>query len=446
MARTLKDTFRALKNRKMLFLLFLGMSSGLPFSLTLGTLQAWMVDVQIDLKTIGLFAFLRLPFSLKFLWSPFMDRFAPKFLDRRRGWAFLAQVILSILIAFMAVTDPTTQIKQLLVLTLLVNFFSASQDIVLDAYRREVLKDEELGIGVGVFINGYLIAMRFISGAFALLLPKFMPWSSVYLIMASFMALGAVATVFAPHIIVRESAPKTLGEAFVGPLKEYFSRPTAFTMLAFVVLYKIGDALAGTMTIPFILQTGFSKEEYVAIVKVWGLMATLAGGMVGGHFVMRMGIHRSLWVMGFFQALSTACFALLTFTGKNNIALSLIVAFENLTAQMGTAAYAAYMASITNIRFTATQFALLSSLMAIPGAIFAGRTGALAETFGWNHFFLGCALAAAPGMFLIPLLDHKNLTPLKDLLRRLIIGITLLAGLYALYANSRDIIKLFYRQ
>jgi len=450
MARThtIRDTFLALRQRKMLFLLLLGMASGLPFALTLGTLQAWMKDLSIDLKTIGLFAFLRLPFSIKFLWSPLMDRYALPLLDRRRGWTLVMQLLVAASIAAMAWTDPATEIQRLLVLTLLVNLFSASQDIVLDAYRREVLEDHELGLGVGIFVNGYIVAFRYISGALALLLPGWLgwSWSQVYLAMAALMAAFAVATIFAPRLerVTAGQAPKTLAEAFIGPLREYFSRPEALTVLAFIILYKVGDAMASTMTLPFILESGFSREEYVAIVKLWGPMATFAGALVGGHYVLKLGIRPSLWAMGALQAVSTALFMLIHWTGKNNWVLAGVVGFENLTAQMGTAAYAAYMGSITNVRFTATQYALLSSLMAVPGVIFASRTGGLAGGMGWPGFFLLCSLLAIPGMVLMPLLDASTrISGWREGMRKGVISATVLAGLYALVASASDIFKLF---
>lgn len=447
---TLKDTLLALRQRKMLFLLLLGMSSGLPFALTLGTLQAWMKDLSIDLKTIGLFAFLRLPFSIKFLWSPLMDRYALPLLDRRRGWTLVMQLLVAASIAAMAWTDPGTQIQRLLVLTLLVNLFSASQDIVLDAYRREVLEDHELGLGVGIFVNGYIVAFRYISGALALLLPGWFGWSwnQVYLSMAVLMSGFALATVFAPRLAraTAVQAPKTLAEAFIGPLREYFTRPEAFTVLAFIILYKVGDAMASTMTLPFILESGFSREEYVAIVKLWGPIATFVGALAGGHYVLKSGIRKSLWAMGVLQSVSTAMFMIVHWTGKNNWVLAGVVGFENLTAQMGTAAYAAYMGSITNVRFTATQYALLSSLMAVPGVIFASRTGGLAGGMGWPGFFLLCALLAIPGMLLIPLLDASTrISGWREWMRKAVISATVLVGAYALTASASDIFKLFVR-
>jgi PAT family beta-lactamase induction signal transducer AmpG len=440
---TISKTFRALKNKKMLYLLLLGMSSGLPFALTLGTLQAWMKDVNIDLKTIGLFAFLRLPFGLKFLWAPLMDRFSFPFLDRRRGWAFVTQILLALAIFAMSALDPSTQIQELLIVTLLVNFFAASQDIVLDAYRREILNEDELGLGISVFVNGYIVGFRYISGALALILPSFISWNDVYALMGGLMVLMSFVTYAAPNASSEALAPKTIQESFIGPIREYFSRPEALTILAFIVLYKLGDAMASTMTYPFIEEVGFTRAEYVAVVKIWGPIATFVGGLVGGHFVLQMGIRKSLWVMGMFQALSTVFFAFLKVTGKNNLVLAGIVGFENLTAQMGTAAYAAYMSSVTNVKFTASQYALLSSLMAIPGIIFASRTGVLAENLGWIQFFVFCGLAAAPGLFLIGILDETGWKGLKNKIRLSLIGLTVGAGLYALYESLNDILVKF---
>jgi PAT family beta-lactamase induction signal transducer AmpG len=440
------DTLKALKNKNMFFLLLMGVASGLPFALTLGTLQAWMKDASIDLKTIGLFAFLRLPFSLKFLWAPLMDRYTFPFLDRRRGWAVITQVAMAACIGGMALTNPATQIQQLVVLTLLLNFLSASQDIVLDAYRRELLPDQELGLGVSVFVNGYIVSMRYISGALALFLAgSTMGWSyqSVYGLMALFMVALVFATLAAPKLTTEFAAPATLQEAFFSPLKEYFSRPGALTILAFIVLYKVGDSMAGTMTLPFVKELGFTNDQYVAIVKVWGPVMTFVGTFIGGHIVYQIGIIRSLWIMGVFQALSTAAFATLVWTGTNAVAFAAVVAFENVTAQMGTAAYASYMGSVTNRKFTATQYALLSSLMAVPMAIFGSRTGELARSLGWAGFFSSCALIALPGMFLIPLLQNDATKGLKNILRVGIISLTVLGIVYATATSTWDILKMF---
>lgn len=445
MSHSIKETLIALKNPKMFFLFILGISSGLPFALTLGTLQAWMSEpsINVSLKTIGLFAFLRLPYSLKFLWSPLMDRFSLPFLDRRRGWVVLTQILVAITLMGLSIGDPQQNTITFMIIVLFCNFFSASQDIVLDAYKREILNDEELGLGSGIFIDGYLIAFRYISGAGAILLSSLISWQNVYLVMALLMALLVFATIMSPKVNLDIKPPLSLKEAFIDPFKEFFSRQGAITILAFIILYKVGDNMASTMTIPFILKNGFSKEEYVAIVKVWGLIAVLAGGVLGGLVVHRIGINRALWGMGILQALSTAFFALLSNAQGNIPLLIAVIGFENLTAGMGTSAYAAFMGSMTNIKFSATQYALLSSLMAVPSAIFSARTGALSETLGWNSFFIFCALVALPGIFLIPFLKQEPLNGILKTLKLFILSGTIIGATYALYLSAIDLINLF---
>jgi PAT family beta-lactamase induction signal transducer AmpG len=261
--------------------------------------------------------------------------------------------------------------------------------------------------------------------------------------MAALMLAIIPITFKAPAPPLTVKPPVSLKEAFFDPFKEFFGREGALTILVFIILYKIGDNMAGTMTIPFILKSGFTKEEYVAIAKVWGLVAVLIGGVFGGLFVHRIGIIRSLWFMGFLQALSTAFFALLSGTEKNIPLLIAIIGFENLTAGMGTSAYAAFMGSMTNVRFSATQYALLSSLMAIPSTIFASRTGALSESMGWTGFFIFCALIALPGMFLIPFLQKAPSDLLLKGFKYCIITVTTLGGLYALYLSVADLLNMF---
>lgn len=445
MSRSLKETMHALKHPKMMYLFALGISSGLPFALTLGTLQAWMSEptINVSLKTIGLFAFLRLPYSLKFFWSPLMDRFALPFLDRRRGWVVLTQILIALTLVGLSIGDPQQNTLGFMIIVLFCNFFSASQDIVLDAYKREILTDEELGLGSGIFIDGYLIAFRYISGAGAILLSKYIPWGTVYIVMALIMLSMIPVVIKSPLAKISIKAPTSLKEAFTDPFKEFFSREGAVTILAFIILYKVGDNMASTMTIPFILKNGFTKEEYVAIAKIWGLVAVLLGGVFGGLVVHRIGIIRSLWFMGFLQALSTAFFAFLAIPGKSIPLLIAVIGFENFTAGMGTSAYAAFMGSMTNVRFSATQYALLSSLMAVPGAIFAARTGAMSEAMGWTNFFIFCALIALPGMFLIPFLQKEPTNLIFKGMKYGIISITILGGIYALFQSAADLFNMF---
>ena len=384
----------------MLVTLLMGFSCGLPLLLTITVLQAWMKEQGVDLTVIGMMALVGLPYTLKFLWAPFLDRFTLPFLGRRRGWLLIAQIALLLAIAGLGLTQPKENPWILAFAAFLVTFFSASQDIVVDAYRREDLPDEELGLGSSLYVNGYRVGMLLASGG-GLILADYIPFSMVYLIMASCMLPGILTTIFAHEPELTAGTPKTMKEAVFDPLVEYFSRHGALYILAFILLYKIGDTMASAMTIPFYLDIGFSKTEIGAVVKLFGFWATIAGSLIGGTIMLRLGIKRSLWYFGFLQAVSTAGFALLARIGHNIPALSAVIAFENLSSGMGTAAYIAFMASITNKRFTATQYALLSSLMGVPRVLASAPTGFLAKNIGWEAFFIVCTLIAIPGMILL---------------------------------------------
>jgi len=385
---------------KMLVALLMGFSCGLPLLLTISVLQAWMKEAGIDLTVIGLMALVGLPYTVKFLWAPFLDRFTLPFLGRRRGWLLAAQLLLVISIIALALTDPVTHPAMVAAAALAVTFFSASQDIVVDAYRREDLSDAELGLGSSLYINGYRVGMLLASGG-GLIMADHMSFPAVYVIMATCMLPGIVTTILAPEPIAAEGKPGSLREAVIQPLVEYFSRSGSVWILAFILLYKIGDTMASTMTTPFYLDIGFSKTEIGTVVKLFGFWATVAGGLAGGVLMIRLGINRSLWIFGILQSLSTAFFAVLARVGHHIGALSSVIAFENLSSGLGTAAFVAFMASITNKKFTATQYALLSSLMGVPRVFASAPTGFLAKHFGWEAFFIFCSLVAIPGMLLL---------------------------------------------
>jgi MFS transporter, PAT family, beta-lactamase induction signal transducer AmpG len=385
----------------MLLMLLFGFSSGLPLLLTGSTLQAWLTDEKVSLEAIGLFALVGLPYTLKFLWSPVLDYVVPPFLGRRRGFILAFQLCLMLVIASLGLLDPARAPWLVAAVALLVTFAAASQDIVLDAYRRELLVDEELGLGSSLFVNGYRLAML-VSGAFALFLADRLPWRAVYFVMAAFMALCTVVTLLAPEPRVDVAPPKTLREAVVEPFVDFFDRRGAWVILAFVLLYKIGDQMASSMTTPFILELGLSKTELAAIAKIFGMGATLGGAFVGGVFMLRLGIHRALWVFGVAQALAILAYAALAHVGRVEALVALAVALENFTAGMGTSAFVAYMASLTNKRFTATQYALITSLMGIPRVLAGAPTGFLARELGWTAYFVVCALSAIPGLLLLP--------------------------------------------
>lgn len=394
-----RSTLRVIFSRRMLVALIMGFSCGLPLLLTITVLQAWMKEEGMDLAVIGMMALVGVPYTVKFLWAPVFDRYIPRFLGRRRGWLVLAQGALMAAIAALGLTDPGFNPWLVAVAAFLVTFFSASQDIIVDAYRREDLAENELGLGSSFYVNGYRTGMLLASGG-GLILADHMPFSTVYLIMALCMLPGIVTTLLTPEPEMI-SAPQTFREAVTGPLVDYFTRKNAILMLAFILLYKLGDTMASAMTIPFYLDIGFSKTEIGAIVKLFGFWATVGGTLLGGVLMLGMGIKRALWVFGVLQGLSTAGFALLARIGYSLPALSGVIAFENLTAGMGTAAYVAFMASITNKKFTATQYALLSSLMGVPRVVASAPTGYLAKYIGWEGFFIVCALVAIPGILLL---------------------------------------------
>ena len=385
----------------MLVALLMGFSCGLPLLLTITLLQAWMKDVGVDLTVIGLMALVGLPYTLKFLWAPILDRFTPPLLGRRRGWLLIVQSALMVSISELGFTHPANNPWMVAFIAFLVTFFSASQDIVVDAYRREDLPDEELGLGASLYVNGYRLGMLLASGG-GLILADHMSYAMVYQIMAACMLPGIFTTLLAREPDIHDQTPKTLKEAVIEPLVDYFRRQEALWILAFILLYKIGDSMATAITTPFYLDIGFSKTQIGTIVKLFGFWATVGGSLIGGVIMLKLKINRSLWVFGFLQALSTAGFAILARIGNNLIALGAVITFENFCSGMGTAAFVAFMASITNKRFTATQYALLSSLMGVPRVIASAPTGFLAKVMGWELFFIFCTVIAAPGLMLLP--------------------------------------------
>jgi len=384
----------------MLCVLILGFSSGLPLLLIGGTLKLWMKDMNIDLTIIGIFSLVGLPYTLKFLWAPIMDRFVPPFLGRRRGWIFICQIALIIGISGLGMTNPVEAPWAMALIAFFVAFCSASQDIAIDAYRRDLLLDEELGLGSALAVNGYRVGML-VAGALAATMADQIPWRLVYLIMAGAMGIGIVTTLFSPDPEESVLPPGSIMEAVVQPFVEYFSRKGALVILAFILLYKLGDSMASEMFNPFYLDMGFSKTNIGAVAKLFGFWATIVGGLAGGVILLRLGISRCLWIFGILQAFSTLCFSFLARIGNDLYALAAVIAFENLSSGMGTAAYVAFMASLCNKKFTATQYALLTSLMGVPRVILGATTGYLAKEMGWYSFFLFCSLLAIPGMLLL---------------------------------------------
>lgn len=396
----MNETVKKIFSYRMLIILLTGYCAGLPLLLIGSTLQAWMTNEGVDLTAIGLVSLLGLPYVFKFLWAPFLDRYQIPFLGRRRGWMLVFQVLIVGSIFGLSMTHPREDLTMVCVWSFLVALFSSSQDVVLDAYRREILPDEELGFGSSLYVNGYRLAML-VSGAFALYLADQIPWQDVYGWMAICMAPAVLFTLIAPKETHHIEIPKSLKIAVVGPLKDFFGRRGAWIILLFILLYKVGDSMASNMTTPFILDIGYSKTDIATVAKTFGMIATIVGGLIGGMMMLKFNMRVSLTVFGVLQAVSTLGFSLLPSMPIGFSSLAIIIAFENLASGMGTAAYSAYMASLTNKQFTATQYALLSALMGIPRVILASPTGLMSKVMGWEQFFVACTLVAIPGLLLL---------------------------------------------
>ncbi|SDK71153.1 MFS transporter, PAT family, beta-lactamase induction signal transducer AmpG [Methylophilus rhizosphaerae] len=401
---------QTLFTRRMLMCVALGFSSGLPLYLLLQLLPAWLRSEGLNLKTIAAFAFMQLPYTWKFLWAPLMDRYTLlQTLGRRRSWIFVTQLALLASIIGLGMFQPQFDITTIALLATLVALFSASQDIVIDAYRREILSDEELGLGNSIHVNAYRIA-GLVPGSLALILADHLPWSQVFLVVGLFMLPGIGFTLWSQEPVI-VSVPKTLFASVVEPFKEFMQRSGwqhALWVLLFILLYKLGDSMATALATPFYIDMGFSKTDIGAIAKGSGLVMQIIGAFVGGLWMLKLGINRGLWVFGVVQALSVLGFAWLAHSGPfagigavERSMLAFVIGFEAFGVGLGTAAYVAYMACETNPAYTATQLALFTSLSAVPRSVFNALTGGMVETLGWEQFFYVCALLAIPGMLLL---------------------------------------------
>ena len=432
------SVWQQLFTRRMLICVFTGFSSGLPLYLLLNLVPAWLKTEGVDIKTIGLFALIQFPYTWKFLWSPLLDRYVMPVLGRRLGWMLLTQICLLVaivsygfvptaglfpptvtwapfffgllklpifewqsVVAFL--THPIT------IVSFLLAFFSATQDIVLDAYRRELLADNELGLGNSVHVNAYRIA-GLIPGSLSLILSDHLPWSMVFMITALFMLPGMVMTLLVqePH---RAAPPKTLREAVVEPFHEFIARQgwnSALLVLAFLFFYKLGDSLCTALATPFYLDMGFSKTDIGLIAKNAGLWPAVIGGLLGGLWMVKIGINRALWLFGVVQVVSIFGFAWLASIGHHaeisaleRTQLAIVIGMEAFGVGVGTVAFIAFIARATHPAYTATQFALFTSLAAVPRTFINATAGWLVEAMGWTGFFLLCAALALPGMLLL---------------------------------------------
>jgi PAT family beta-lactamase induction signal transducer AmpG len=385
----------------------LGFASGLPLALTGSTLQAWLTVENVDIGTIAWFSWIGIPYLLKFLWSPAMDRFVPRILGRRRGWILTAQLGLALGIAAMALGSPAESLWMIGATALWVAFASASQDIVIDAYRTDLLPQVERGMGAAVSVFGYRIAML-VSGGLALILADQIGWKATYLAMAALMAVTMIVTWLAPEPDAPPHTPRTLGEAVIEPLRDFFSRPGAVSLLLLVVLYKFGDALAGTLTTAFLIRgVGFTPTDVGVVNKGLGLAALLLGALAGGALLARLSLMRAMLAFGVLQAISNLSFAWLAWAGKSYPLLVFAVGFENLASGMGTAAFVAFAMALCHKSFSATQYAVLSAIASLGRILFGPLTGRVVEAVGWGDFFVVTFLAALPGLLLVWLMRSE---------------------------------------
>lgn len=402
-----KSVLREVFSTRMLILLALGFSSGLPLLLTGGTLKIWLAREQVDISTIGYFSWVGMSYSLKFLWAPLLDRFSILPIGRRKSWMVVTQLAIAGLLFFMAGLNPHQNLALMAGIAVLIAFFSATQDIAIDAYRRELLEDNELGLGTTMGMYGYRIAMILTGGVgvgFVGAAPFDLTWGQLYAVMAVCMAVGLVTTLLAPEPKIEAGTPKTLRAAVLEPFKEFLARDGAVVVVLFVFLFKLGDALGGALLTPFYVEMGYSNADIGYIAKTVGLTSSLVGMFIGGMIMLRLGMYRSLWFFGILQALSTAGFALITFTGPQNWALAVTVIFEDVSAGMGNAAFVAFIASVSNRRYTATQFAILSSIAMLGRNFFSGFSGDMVKALGWAPFFFTCAAIAIPGLLMLALM------------------------------------------
>tara|TARA_Y100000385_G_C13029726_1_gene610174 strand:- start:70 stop:1278 length:1209 start_codon:yes stop_codon:yes gene_type:complete len=391
----------------MLICIFTGFASGMPLYVLISLVPAWLRTEGVGLKEIGFFALIGLPYIWKFVWSPLLDRYSLSLFTYkpglRRSWMLSTQVLLLVTIGALGFLDPLTQLWPIAWLCLGIAFLSATQDIVLDAYRRQILPDQELGLGNSIHVNAYRVG-GLIPGSLSLVLSDFLPWETVFLITAAFVLAGIALTLSIKEPPRTHQQPATLQAAIVEPFNDFFSRQgvqQALLILAFMLLYKLGDSMATALATPFYLDMGFSKTEIGVVAKQAALWPMIIGGIAGGILMLKIGINRALWLFGFVQIISILGFAVLARVGGGLWLLGLVIGFEYLGVGLGTAAFVAFIARTTNPAFAATQFALFTALTAVPRTVASAATGIIVEGVGWENFFYMCTLIAIPGMLLL---------------------------------------------
>jgi PAT family beta-lactamase induction signal transducer AmpG len=390
---------------RILLIAVMGFSSGLPLLLTLSTLSYWLAKLGVSKTSIGLFAAVGAPYSFKFLWAPLLDQIRPPVLGRRRGWAIAIQIALALAILAMGFTDPAVDPWWTALAAVAVAFLSASQDIVIDAYRIEILPEEEQGAGAAATQVGYRFGLL-AAGAGAMWLSDYVSWPLVFISMAALMGVGVLAFLVAPEPATparpaQESVAERLRQGVVAPFVDFFQRRGWYVILLFVLLYKFGEAFSGAMASPFYVELGFTGAEIAAVSKVFGVIATLVGTLAGGYLVARVGIMRCLFLGGVLQAAGLLLFAVLAVHGHEILWLTIAIGGDNFVSGLGSAAFVAYLSALCNLAFTATQYALLSSFMSFGRTLLSTGSGWLAVQLGWPLFFVASTGLAVPGLLLL---------------------------------------------
>ncbi len=401
--------------KPILVMLFLGFASGIPLALILSTVKAFLVDRNIDIVTIGFFALVTLPYSIKFLWAPLIDSIKIPFLHKlgkRRSWIILTQIILIILIATLGLFSDTNDISNIVLIALLISITSASHDIAVDAYRIESIKIENQAIAASMYIYGYRVGML-ISGAFALILSDQFSWNIVYYFVSLAMFAGIITTLIANEEPKKETKEEFnffnwMKKSVINPFTDFANRPKWYIIFLFIICFKITDAFAGNLLLPFLLKIGFSKTQYAAIVKTFGLFATLLGALLGGIIVKKIGLMKGLWIAAILQILSNFGFYYLSLIGNDINSLYTVIFIENLSGGIGDVIFVAYLSSLCNIKFTATQYSLLASLASIARSFLSSPAGILVNYFSWSGFFLSSMVLGLPSLIFLYLLQNNN--------------------------------------
>lgn len=417
------------RDTRILSITFLGFSSGVPLLLSGSILQAWLTQENVDLTSIGLFSLVGLPYTLKFLWAPLIDNLRipvlDKMLGRRRSWLVFLQACLIGATLFLAFSDPRADLLHVAVAALLVAFASASYDIIVDAFRIEICDDKNMAAGAATYVYGYRVAM-WLTGFSSFLIADIFGWTVSYMVMAGFILIGTITALLTREPVIkakiqqpaqhlkRQDYRQWLEQSVIAPFLDFMRKPHWLIIILFTILYKFGDSLAGAMTNPFYIQTGFSLTEIAEIVKTFGTVATFIGLFFGGWLLAATTMYKSLWICGLLQMFSNLLFAAQASIGHDLAFLAVTIGVENIAGGMGTAVFVAYLSSLCNISYTATQYALLTSLTAVARTVLVAPAGWLADQVGWFEFFLVTTAAAVPGLILLWWLSRAQPLPEKQ--------------------------------